>query len=235
MNSSDYETVIQSFGGVTREPAAGFPAESLSVITTPFRLARLVDNLTESLAPCVWQAHVGLHPTTFQQARTRAKQPLYSAEERRRRDATPWTLVQGVLAPLQFLAFAVSLGLVIRFMMTGDGYGVATVSILIKTILLYTIMITGSIWEKVVFGKWLFARAFFWEDAFSMLVLGLQTAYLLSLIFGWGDARQQMTIAIAAYGVYLINAAQFLLKLRAARLEGASSAGWSAARTGQPA
>jgi 3-vinyl bacteriochlorophyllide hydratase len=68
-----------------------------------------------------------------------------------------------------------------------------------------------------------------------MLVLALQTAYLLSLIFGWGDARQQMTIAIAAYGVYVINAAQFLLKLRAARLEGASSSGWSSARTGQPA
>jgi 3-vinyl bacteriochlorophyllide hydratase len=119
--------------------------------------------------------------------------------------------------------------------MTGQGYGVATVSILIKTLLLYTIMITGSIWEKVVFGKWLFARAFFWEDAFSMLVLALQTAYLLSLVFGWGDARQQMTIAIAAYGVYVINAAQFLLKLRAARLEGAGSPNWSSAQPGQPA
>jgi 3-vinyl bacteriochlorophyllide hydratase len=235
MNSTGYDTVIQSFGAAAREPSAGFPTESLSVIRAPFRLARLVDNLTESLAPCVWQAHVGLHPTTFQQTGTRAKPPLYSADERRRRDATPWTLVQGILAPLQFLAFAVSLGLVIRFMMTGEGYGVATVSILIKTLLLYTIMITGSIWEKVVFGKWLFARAFFWEDAFSMLVLGLQTAYLLSLIFGWGDVRQQMTIAIAAYAVYVINAAQFLLKLRAARLEGAGSANWSSARTGQPA
>jgi len=235
MNSTGYDSVIQSFDGVNHEPARGFPGESLSVVAAPFRLARFVDNLTESLAPCVWQAHVGLHPATFSQAGVRAKPPLYNAEERRRRDATPWTLVQGILAPLQFLAFAVSLGLVIRFMVTGEGYGVATVSILIKTILLYTIMITGSIWEKVVFGKWLFARAFFWEDAFSMLVLGLQTAYLLSLIFGWGDARQQMTIAIAAYAVYVINAAQFLLKLRAARLEGASSQGWSSARTGQPA
>jgi 3-vinyl bacteriochlorophyllide hydratase len=235
MNSSDYETVIQGFGAAAPQAAYDFEARSLSGSAAPFRLASVLDDLTERFAPCVWQAHVGLHPTVFEKTAIRAKQQLYSPEERRRRDATPWTLVQGILAPLQFLAFAVSLGLVIRFMMTGEGYGLATVSILIKTILLYTIMITGSIWEKVVFGKWLFARAFFWEDTFSMLVLGLQTAYLLSLIFGWGDARQQMTIAIAAYGVYVINAVQFLLKLRAARLEGAGSQGWSPARTGQPA
>ena len=37
-------------------------------------------------------------------------QPLYTAEERLRRDASPWTLVQGVLAPVQFLVFLVSLG-----------------------------------------------------------------------------------------------------------------------------
>jgi len=232
MNSSDYGTVIQSFGGATVQAAGRFGVSALNSASAPFRLASMLDDLTERVAPCVWQAHVGLHPAVLE---TAAKQPLYTPDERRRRDATPWTLVQGILAPLQFLAFAASLGLVIRFMMTGEGYGVATVSILIKTILLYTIMITGSIWEKVVFGKWLFARAFFWEDAFSMLVLGLQTAYLLSLIFGWGDARQQMTIAIAAYAVYVINAAQFLLKLRAARLEGARSASWSAARTGRPA
>jgi len=235
MNSSDYETVIQSFGGATPRAAGDFGADSLTISASRFRLATVLDDLTERFAPCVWQAHVGLHPAVVERAAARAKLPLYTPEERCRRDATPWTLVQGILAPLQFLAFAVSLGLVVRFMMTGQGYEVATLSILVKTILLYTIMITGSIWEKVVFGKWLFARAFFWEDAFSMLVLGLQTAYLLSLILGWGDARRQMTIAIAAYAVYVINAAQFLLKLRAARLEGGNPSGWSSARTGQPA
>ena len=47
--------------------------------------------------------------------------PLYTPEERIRRDASVWTLVQGILAPVQFLVFLVSLGLVIRFLMTGDG------------------------------------------------------------------------------------------------------------------
>jgi 3-vinyl bacteriochlorophyllide hydratase len=148
-----------------------------------------------------------------------APQPLYSAEEKRRRDATPWTLVQGVLAPVQFLAFAVSLALVLRYLATGEGFWIATCSIVIKTLLLYTIMITGSIWERVVFGRYLFARAFFWEDVFSILVLALHTAYLVAIIADIGSPRQQMMLVLAAYASYAINATQFLLKLRAARLQ----------------
>jgi 3-vinyl bacteriochlorophyllide hydratase len=147
------------------------------------------------------------------------RQPLYSVEEKRRRDATPWTLVQGVLAPLQFLVFLVSLGLVLRYLVTGENLWIATCSIVVKTLLLYAIMITGSIWERVVFGRYLFARAFFWEDVFSMLVLALHTAYLAAIIWGIGSAEQQMLLVLAAYASYAINATQFLLKLRAARLQ----------------
>ena len=86
-----------------------------------------------------------MHP---QQARPQP--PLYTAEERRRRDASPWTMLQGVLAPVQFIAFLISLVLVLRFLMTGEGLQAATVSVVIKTVLLYTIMVTGSIWEKEV-------------------------------------------------------------------------------------
>jgi 3-vinyl bacteriochlorophyllide hydratase len=149
--------------------------------------------------------------------------PLYTPEQRIIRDKSPWTLVQAILAPLQFVIFAISLGLVARFLATGQGYEIATASIVAKTIVLYVIMITGSIWEKVVFGEWLFVESFFWEDVFSMLVLGLQTLYLFSLIFGWWTPREQMWIAVAAYVTYVINAAQFIWKLRMARLEGAKT------------
>ena len=145
-------------------------------------------------------------------------QPLYTAEERRRRDASPWTLVQGILAPIQFVVFAVSLALVLRYLATGDGLAAATVSIVVKTLVLYTIMVTGAIWEKEVFGCYLFARPFYWEDMFSMVVLALHTAYLASLLLGFLDARTQMYLALAAYATYVINATQFVLKLRAARL-----------------
>jgi 3-vinyl bacteriochlorophyllide hydratase len=201
------------------------------------RWVTLFDQWCDVVAPCPWGSSVGQNawnppPSAWNDsaigrlapiAKATKRAPLYTAEERRRRDASPWTMVQAVLAPLQFVAFGVSLALVLRYLATGEGYGIATASILVKTLVLYAIMITGSIWEKVVFGKWLFARAFFWEDVFSMLVLSLQTAYLVALLMGWGSPRQQMMIAIAAYAAYAINASQFLLKLRAARLEGAGA------------
>ena len=143
--------------------------------------------------------------------------PLYTPEERQRRDASPWTLVQGLLAPFQFVVFLASLALVISYIVTGEGFALATWSIVIKTLVLYTIMITGAIWEKEVFGRYLFAPAFFWEDVFSMLVLALHTAYLAALFVGWGTPLQQMALALAAYAAYVINAVQFVLKLRAAR------------------
>jgi 3-vinyl bacteriochlorophyllide hydratase len=83
-------------------------------------------------------------------------------------------------------------------------------------------MITGAIWEKVVFGRYLFAPAFFWEDVFSMLVLALHTAYLAAVFLGWGTPLEQMVLALAAYAAYVINAAQFVLKLRAARRDEAA-------------
>lgn len=144
---------------------------------------------------------------------------LYTPEQRLRRDATRWTLVQGLLAPLQFLVFLVSTVLVLRYLATGHGATAATVSIVFKTLTLSTIMITGSFWEKAVFDHWLFADAFFWEDVVSFLVLGLHTAYLAMLAFGLGSERGRMLLALAAYATYVVNATQFLLKLRAARLQ----------------
>ena len=151
------------------------------------------------------------------QSKTSQHRPLYSPEERQRRDATPWTLVQGVLAPVQFVACAVSVVLVLRWLATGEGLFAASLSFVIKTGLLYLIMITGSVWEKVVFGRWLFAPAFFWEDMVSMLVLALHTACLVAMSTGWLPPRALMLLALAAYAAYGVNAVQFVLKLRAAR------------------
>lgn len=153
---------------------------------------------------------------------TLEKVGLYSPDERRRRDETIWTTVQAILAPLQFVVFAISLGLVIRYLLTGEGYALATASIFLKTLILYVIMVTGAIWEKIVFGQYLFAPAFFWEDVFSMLVLALHALYLIVTVFSLGSPVVQMTIALAAYATYIINAGQFLFKLRQARLQQAN-------------
>ncbi|MBC7609098.1 MAG: 2-vinyl bacteriochlorophyllide hydratase [Polaromonas sp.] len=144
---------------------------------------------------------------------------LYTPEQRIKRDQSIWTLVQGVLAPIQFLVFLISLVLVLRYLATGEGQNIAMWSIVIKTITLYTIMITGCIWEKVVFDCYLFAPAFYWEDVFSMLVLALHTAYLVALATDTLTTQQLMYLALAAYATYVINAGQFIWKLRIARLD----------------
>ena len=158
-----------------------------------------------------------------QRSLTFRTKPLYTEEQRRRRDGSGWTIVQGVLAPVQFLVFLISLALVLRYLASGEGESAATWSVVIKTIVLYTIMITGAIWEKVVFGRFLFAPAFFWEDVFSMLVLALHSAYLAALGFAWLDSRGLMLLALSAYASYAINATQFVLKLRAARLQSSAA------------
>lgn len=144
---------------------------------------------------------------------------LYTAAERARRDGTKWTMVQGILAPIQFLVFAISLGLVLRFIVSGQGYQAAVLSVVVKTGCLYLIMVTGAIWEKVVFGQYLLAPAFFWEDVFSFAVIALHTAYIVALLSGALAGVGLMVLALAAYASYAINAAQFIRKLRLARLD----------------
>jgi 3-vinyl bacteriochlorophyllide hydratase len=150
--------------------------------------------------------------------------PLYTPAQRQRRDATRWTLVQGLLAPVQFLVCLISAVLMVRWLVTGNGLWAASASFVLKCFLLYLIMVTGAIWEKVVFGQWLFAPAFFWEDVVSMLVIALHTACLVGMVTGAMSPRTQMLLALAAYAAYIVNAIQFLWKLRRARLDEARRA-----------
>ena len=181
--------------------------------TTHFSLSDMLNGAN----CCPWTASAGF--AARRPAPARRVGIVYTPEQRRRRDESGWTLVQGVLAPLQFLAFAVSLGLVLHYLASGSGYAAATVSIVVKTLFLYAIMTTGALWERAVFGRLLFAPAFFWEDVFSMLVIALHTAYLAALLTHALAAPQLMLLALTAYASYVVNAAQFVLKFRAVRRE----------------
>jgi len=212
-----------------------------SLATSEHRPEGLSNNLyknclvsfTSAMDPGAWAALALLRGGVGRDLGRRPAVPLYTPEQRRRRDTSPWTLLQGVLAPIQFAVFLVSLCLVIRYLTTGEGAEIATASIVIKTSTLYAIMITGSIWERKVFGCYLFAAAFFWEDVFSILVLALHTAYLAALTTGAMSVRDQMLLALAAYAAYAINATQFLLKLRAARRDQSDTAEKTAAICGR--
>lgn len=165
---------------------------------------------------------IASHPTALgQREQKKDRDLLYTAEEKKRRDETIWTLVQGVLAPLQFFVFLVSTYLVIRYLNTGEGYQIATISVIFKTSILVLIMVTGAIWEKVVFGQYLLAPAFFWEDIVSFFVIFLHIAYVLALWINLFSEQQLMLLALVAYVAYFVNALQFLIKLRAARMQSA--------------
>jgi 3-vinyl bacteriochlorophyllide hydratase len=183
------------------------------------------------LAPPTTTAAPSGPPAAGQSRRPHAT-PLYTPDERRRRDASRWTLVQGVLAPLQFLVFAVSAVLVVRFLATGEGLVIANASVVVKTLVLYAIMVTGALWEHDVYGRYLFAPAFYWEDVVSMGVIALHTFYLVALVSGALAPRALMALALAAYATYVVNAAQFVLKLRAARRTAAASGAAAPLHTG---
>ena len=163
---------------------------------------------------------IASHPTALgQREQKKDRDLLYTAEEKKRRDETIWTLVQGVLAPLQFFVFLVSTYLVIRYLNTGEGYQIATISVIFKTSILMLIMVTGAIWEKVVFGQYLLAPAFFWEDIVSFFVIFLHLAYVAFLWANYLSEQSLMILALVAYFAYIVNAGQFLLKFKAAKTQ----------------
>ncbi len=141
---------------------------------------------------------------------------MYSAEQLDRRNKSKWTVVQAILAPLQFLAFIISLALVIRYLVTGDGYTIANISVLIKIGLLWLITITGMIWEKEIYDHWFLAPEFFWEDVGNAAAMVFHNLYFLAVWLAWSE-QAIMTLMLVAYVSYLVNCGQFVAKGLSAR------------------
>lgn len=157
----------------------------------------------------------------------------YTPEQMARRNASVWTTVQTVLAPLQFLAFVISFALVVRYLWTGDGYMVATVSVWIKIALLWLITVTGMIWEKEVFGHWFLAPQFFWEDVGNAVAMLFHNLYFVAVWLDWSQ-RAIMTLMLVAYITYLFNCAQFIMKgVRSKQQRDAAARVATAAETAQ--
>ena len=78
-------------------------------------------------------------------------------------------------------------------------------------------MVTGAIWEKVVFDQYLLAPSFFWEDVFSFFVIAAHSTYVVALLTNLFEPVLLVYIALLAYFLYVINACQFIYKFRLAR------------------
>ncbi len=136
---------------------------------------------------------------------------MYTPEQLARREASPWTRVQIILAPIQFLAFLISFFLVVRYLITDQGLVAATISVWIKIALIWALTITGMLWEKDVYGHYFMAREFFWEDLGNLIAILTHNAYFVVQWLGW-DQRAVMLVMLFAYITYLLNAVQFIIK-----------------------
>ncbi len=136
---------------------------------------------------------------------------MYTPEQLERRNASRWTRVQIILAPIQFLVFLISFYLVIRYLMTGEGYVITTISVWLKIALIWALTITGMWWEHDVYGHYFMAPEFFWEDLGNLIAILTHNAYFVVQWLQWDD-RSVMLVMLFAYITYLINAAQFVSK-----------------------
>jgi 3-vinyl bacteriochlorophyllide hydratase len=142
---------------------------------------------------------------------------MYTPEQLRRREASRWTRVQIILAPIQFVVFVISFALVIRYLVTGNGYWVATISVWIKILLIWVLTITGMLWEYDMYDHYFMAKEFFWEDVGNLIAIITHNLYFVAQWLG-ADSRTVMWVMVFAYITYLFNAAQFVARgVRSAR------------------
>jgi 3-vinyl bacteriochlorophyllide hydratase len=136
---------------------------------------------------------------------------MYTPDQLRRREASKWTKVQIILAPIQFLAFIISFSLVIRYLATGEGHMAATISIWIKIALIWALTITGMLWEHDMFDHYFLAKEFFWEDIGNLIAIITHNLYFVAQWMGASE-RTVMWVMVFAYITYLFNAAQFIVR-----------------------
>ncbi len=142
---------------------------------------------------------------------------MYTPDQLRRRQNSRWTKVQIILAPIQFVAFMISFGLVIHYLISGEWYWTATISVWVKIALIWALTITGMFWEYDMYDHYFMAKEFFWEDLGNLIAIITHNLYFVAKGMG-ADERTVMWVMVFAYVTYLFNAGQFLARgIRSAR------------------
>ncbi len=138
----------------------------------------------------------------------------YTPEQLAMRNASVWTYLQILLAPVQFLIFLT--GVILNTLYVNHIGNIdfiwISLAILFKTLFFAILFITGMFFEKEIFGHWVFSKAFFWEDVGST-VAGF--FHILYFVLSWkGTAENVLVIAgYVAYLSYIINALQYLARI----------------------
>jgi 3-vinyl bacteriochlorophyllide hydratase len=140
--------------------------------------------------------------------------PRYTPDQLARRNASVWTKVQAILAPIQFVMFLT--GLTVTYLYKSDilihDFYWITFFVTLKTLMLVLIFVTGGFFELEVFGQFAFAHEFFWEDFGSAIAMIVHISYFVLFFIGL-DENTLIWTALLAYLSYLVNAAQFVIRL----------------------
>ena len=140
--------------------------------------------------------------------------PRYTPEQLAKRNASVWTEIQILLAPVQFVIFLTGIGLNALYASNPDSIDFfwISVAILFKTLFFVILFITGMFFEKDIFGKWVFSKEFFWEDVGSSVATFFHFLYFVLAWKGYPDGTLVIW-ATVAYSSYIINAVQYLVRI----------------------
>jgi 3-vinyl bacteriochlorophyllide hydratase len=129
---------------------------------------------------------------------------------RKRREASVWTKIHPIFAIGQLAVFLVSVTLLILYFFHIVSFETVHVSVLTKIALMIGAVVTGSLWEHDVYGKWWFAYEFLIEDVMTANVFLLHIGYLLVYYFWPENTRAVFAMLFVAYAVYATNVAQYI-------------------------
>jgi 3-vinyl bacteriochlorophyllide hydratase len=156
----------------------------------------------------------GVGTTVFSVKRSSFFMPRYTPEQLAKRNASIWTDIQIILAPIQFLVFVTGVSVTVLYLnglFISNFYWVS-VAILFKTLFFALLFITGMFFEKEIFNKWVYSKEFLWEDIGSTVAAAFHLLYFVMAYLGYSD-DVLVWEAFLAYFTYIINALQYLVRI----------------------
>jgi 3-vinyl bacteriochlorophyllide hydratase len=148
------------------------------------------------------------------QLQAREIMPRYTPEQLIKRNASVWTEIQIILAPVQFLIFlaGVTLNTLYATNAVSIDFFWISITILFKTLFFAILFITGMFFEKEIFDRWVYSPEFLWEDIGSTVA---SFFHLLYFVMAWMGFPEKLLVmeAYIAYLTYVINALQYLVRI----------------------
>ncbi len=141
-----------------------------------------------------------------------------------RRDASIWTRIHPIFAIGQLGIFLVSVVLLVLFAFHVVPFTAVYLSVLMKIACMVGAIVTGSLWERDVFGPWWFADDFFIEDVMTVNVFLLHVGVVVTYFVQSPDLRAVLALLVFSYAVYALNVGQYIFRHMGMRGQAAGAA-----------